>query len=213
MVAIPTVCVWCEEGSDECDVRLHRWRPRDTGPCHPLAVVKCHHGSAFTLYPPGYGPYKRKSVAPMSPTGEIVRVGADDVQGNDTTVPAYEGTVHGAAMDASRGERWSRESSADDPRRRRTQDRYIAQSAMLLGLANELAEKVVQDIAECLCVPYLALSDLRNSYSTALTYLEKGAVNVSALALIPVDRTLGDRFLQSGFIGGMWGHPERWDPG
>jgi len=84
---------------------------------------------------------------------------------------------------------------------------------MLLGLANELAEKVVQDIAECLCVPYLALSDLRNSYSTALTYLEKGAVNVSALALIPVDRTLGDRFLQSGFIGGMWGHPERWDPG
>jgi len=147
----------------------------------------------------------------MSSTGEIARIGVD--AGKEIGEPAYERTVHGAAMDASRGERWPRESPADDPRRRRTQDRHIVQSAMLLGLDNELAEKVVQDIAECLCVPYLALSDLRNSYGTAMTYREKGAAIVSALALISVDRTLGDRLLQSGFIGGMWGHPERWDPG
>jgi hypothetical protein len=213
LVAIPTRCVWWEAGADECDVRLHLWRPRNTGPCHPLAVLKCHHGSAFTLYPPGYGPYKRKSVAPMSGAGEVARIGGDVDGGKEIGEPAYEGTVHGAAMDASRGERWPRESPADDPRRRRTQDRYIAQSAMLLGLANELAEQVAQDIAECLCVPYLALSDLRNRYSTALTYQEKGAAIVSALALIPADRTLGDRLLQSGFIGGMWRHPVRWDPG
>jgi len=149
----------------------------------------------------------------MSPTGEIVRIGADDDHGNDSAVPAYEGTVHAAAIDASRGERWPRESPADDPRRRRTQDRYIAQSATLLGLTNGLSEKVVQDIAEGLCAPYLALSDQRNNYTAALTYREKGAAIVSALALIPVDRTLGDRFLRCGFIGGLWGHPERWDPG
>jgi hypothetical protein len=147
----------------------------------------------------------------MSGAGEVARIGVDADQ--EIGEPAYEGTVHGAAMDASRGERWPRESPADDPRRRRTQDRYIAQSAMLLGLANELAEQVAQDIGECLCVPYLALSDLRNRYSTALTYQEKGAAIVSALALIPADRTLGDRLLQSGFIGGMWRHPVRWDPG
>jgi hypothetical protein len=147
----------------------------------------------------------------MSGAGEVARIGVDADQ--EIGEPAYEGTVHGAAMDASRGERWPRESPADDPRRRRTQDRYIAQSAMLLGLANELAEQVAQDIGECLCVPYLALSDLRKSYNTALTYREKGAAIVSALALIPADRTLGDRLLQSGFIGGMWRHPVRWDPG
>lgn len=208
-MSIPTRCVWWEEGAGDCDVRLHRYRHRDTGPCHPLAVVKCYHGPAFTLYPPGYGPYKRKSVAPLIPTGEIVCVGSNAERG----VPAYEGTVHGAAIDASKGERWSRDSPADDPRRRRTQDRHIAQSATLLGLSIDFEEKAVLDIAGCLCVPYLALSDLRNSYSSALTYRDKGAAIVSSLALIPVDRTLGDRFLQSGFLGGMWGRPERWDPG
>jgi len=149
----------------------------------------------------------------MSPTGEIVCMGADDDHGSGPAVPAYEGTIHAGAIDASRGERWPRDSPAEDSSRRRTQDRHIAQSATLLGLGNELEEKVVQDIAECLYVPYLALSDLRKSYSTALTYREKGAAIVSGLALIPVDRTLGDRFVQSGFIGGLWGHPERWDPG
>ena len=149
----------------------------------------------------------------MSSTGEISRISGDVDAGKEIGEPAYEGTVHGAAMDASRGERWPRESPADDPRRRRTQDRHIAQSARLLGLSIEFEEKVVQDIAEGLCVPYLALSDLRNSYGTAMTYREKGAAIVSGLALIPVDRTLGDRFLRCGFIGGLWGHPERWDPG
>jgi hypothetical protein len=148
----------------------------------------------------------------MSPTGELEFVGCDE-QGKDTAVPAYEVTVHAAAIDASRGERWHRGSPAEDPRRRRTQDRHIEQSAMLLGLSIELEEKAVLAIAGCLSVPYLALSDLRNSYSSALTYREKGAAIVSSLALIPVDRTLGDRLLQSGFLGELWGRPERWDPG
>ena len=168
MVSIPTRCVWREEEADDCDVRLHLWRSRVTGPCHPLAVVKCHHGPAFTLYPPGYGRYQRESAAPMSPTGELVFVGDDDGQGNDTTLPAHEVTVHAAAIDASHGERWPRDSPADDSRRRRTQDRHIVQSAALLGLSIDFEEKVVLDIAECLCVPYLALSDLRNSYSSGL---------------------------------------------
>jgi len=212
LVSIPARCVWCEGGANDCNVSLHLWRHRDTGPCHSLAVVKCHHGPAFTLYPPGYGPYKRKAVAPMSPTGEVVGVGDND-EGAEDAGPAYAGTVHGAAIDASRGERWPRDSPADDPRRRRTQDRHIAQSAMLLGLSNDFEEKAVLDIAGCLCVPYLALSDLRNSYNSALTYRERGAAIVSTLGLIPVDRTLGNRLLQSGFVGGLWGRPERWDPG
>lgn len=101
----------------------------------------------------------------------------------------------------------------EDPRRRRTQDRHIEQSATLLGLSIELEEKAVLAIAGCLSVPYLALSGLRKSYSSALTYQDKGAAIVSSLAVIPVDRTLGDRFIQSGFISESWGRPERWDPG
>jgi hypothetical protein len=76
-----------------------------------------------------------------------------------------------------------------------------------------LETEIVQRIADCLGIAYLAVSDLRRDFSSALTYQGKGAAIVSALGLIPVDRTLGDRLLQAGFIGGLWGRPKRWDPG
>ena len=213
MVEIPPRCPWWEEGFDECDVKDKGWRLRSTEPCHPLAKAKCHHGPAYTLYPPGFAPYQRSSVAPMSASGEIVRVGA----GSDESVApgglAWLRTLFAAALDAARGMSWSRESPADDPRRRRTQRRHIALAAMLLGLAADVDEEIAQRIANCLGVAYLVLSDLRREYRAALTYQSRGKAIVSALELVPVDRTLGQRLLLAGFIGGLWGRPERWDPG
>jgi hypothetical protein len=174
--------------------------------------VKCHHGPAFTLYPPGHFPYGRDPVAPVSSTGEIVRVGAGD-ESETTGEFAWWRTLFAAALDAARGMSWSRESPADDPRRRRTQRRHIALTAMLLGLAAELDEEIAQRLAGCLGIAYLVLSDLRRDYRAALTYQGRGEAIVSALELVPVDRGLGHRLLMAGFIGGLWGRPERWDPG
>ena len=212
-VEIPSRCLWRGADNRRCDVKHCRFRNRKTGPCHPLVVVKCHHGPAFTLYPPGYGPYKRTPVAPMSAAGEVVLVGGRGDADKKVSEPAWQKTLFAAVLDAFRGESWSRESPAHDLRRRRTQRRHIALSAMLVGLAVELDEAIAQRIADCLGIAYLMLSDLRSAYRTALTYQGKGAAIVSALELIPVDRTLGDRLLQAGFIGGLWGRPERWDPG
>lgn len=213
MVEIPVRCPWWEEGFDGCDVKGKGWRLRPTGPCHPLAKAKCHHGPAYTLYPPGFGPYQRNSVAPVSASGEIVRVGAGQDESETPGGLAWYRTLLAAALDAARGVSWSRESPADDPRRRRTQRRHIAIAATLLGLAAELDEEVSQRIAECLGVAWLVLSDQRSACRSAPTYVGRGAAVVEVLELVPVDRALGHRLLMAGFIGGLWGRPERWDPG
>lgn len=209
---IPPRCPRWEEGLDECKAVKNGWRPRDTGPCHPLRRAKCHHGPGYTLYPPGYGPYQREPVAPMSPGGELVRVGAGD-ESVSPGVPAWLRTLFAGALDAARGLSWSRESPADDPRRRRTQRRHIALAATLLGLAADLDEDLSQRIASFLGVAWLVLSDQRSAYQSASTYEDRGAAVVSVLALVPVDRSLGHRLLMAGFIAGLWGRPERWDPG
>ncbi len=212
MVEIPLRCPRWEEGFDECDVKDKGWRLRSTGPCHPLAKVKCHHGPAFTLYPPGHFPYGHAPVAPMSPSGELVRIGA----GDESEAPgwlAWYRTLLAAALDAERGVSWSRESPADDPRRRRTQRRQIALTATLLGLAAEVDDAIAQRIAECLGVAYLVLLDLGLAYQSASTYVGRGAAITEVLELLPVDRTLAHRMLTAGSIAGLWGCPKRWDPG
>lgn len=46
---------------DDCHVVLHNHRDRKTGPCHPLAVVRClQHDVSFTVYPTGFTPYSRR---------------------------------------------------------------------------------------------------------------------------------------------------------
>lgn len=197
---------------DECRVVKNGWRDRDTGPCHSLRRVKCHHGPGYTLYPPGYAPRKRESVAPVDSAGEMVLVGEGDGHPEQGALAWYR-TVFGAALDAAGGVGWSRGSPVGDPRRRRTQRRYMEQCAALLGLSFEMEEPVSQSIAECLGVAWLGLSDQRRVYQSAQTYLERGPVIAAVLEMIPVDRSLSYRLLLAGFIAGLWGRPRRWDPG
>lgn len=52
----------CAEGAGcLCEVVLHCYRERKTGPEHPLAVIRCLiHDLAFTIYSPGFVPYGRQ---------------------------------------------------------------------------------------------------------------------------------------------------------
>ena len=144
-----------------------------------------------------------------------MRVGVSGEEADEEAVGklAWSRTIYAAALDAALGLSWSRESPADDPRRRRTQRRYLTLTAALLGLTASLDEAVSQRIAECLGIAYVLLSDQRNVYQSASTYHGKGAVILSVLELILIDNTLEYRLLKAGFIAGLWGLPKRWDPG
>lgn len=211
-VEIPSRCVHFEEGMDACNVVKNGWRDRETGPCHPLRKAKCHHGPGYTLYPPGYGPYLQAPVAPVNGAGEIVLIGEGEESGTSGELGWWR-TLFAAALDAALGLSWSRESPADDPRRRRTQRRYIVLAATLLGLATDLEKEIAQRVAECLGVAWLLLSDQRKVFRSALTYKGRGAAIASVLELVPVDRSVSHRLLKAGFITGLWGYPRRWDPG
>ena len=215
LVDIPPRCPHWKSGCDECDVKGNGWRPRKTGPCHPLRRVKCRHGAGYTLYPPGHYPHGRSLVAPVSPDGELVRlvVAGEEVDEEVVGKLAWSRTICAAALDAALGLSWNRESPGDDHRRRRTQRRYLTLTAALLGLTAYLDEAVSQRIAECLGIAYVLLSDQQNIYQSAPTYHGKGAAIVSVLELIPINNTLEYRLLKAGFIAGLWGLPKRWDPG
>jgi hypothetical protein len=128
-------------------------------------------------------------------------------------VLAWCRTFFAAVLDAAKGLGWSRESPADDSRRRRTQRRYLELCATLLGLSHEIEETTSQRIAECLGIAWLSLSDRRAVYQSAVTYMERGPVIKEVLEMIPLDRSLSHRLLTTGFIAGLWGRPKRWDPG
>lgn len=210
---MPRRCPCTEGKSDSCRLRVVRYRDRKTGPCHPLLVLKCrsHPGPSFTVYPPGYGPYLRKKYAPVGPGGEIICSEKSAVAAEASA--AWETTFVTAALDASRGERWSRESPSDDPRRRRTQDRYLGLSALFFGLSSQLTEEVAQQIACVLGIAYLRLLELRRWYAAASTYVEKGAAVVKVVSFLHVDGMLSDRIRQSGEPAGVWETRRRWDPG
>jgi hypothetical protein len=211
-VEVPSRCLHFKEGMDNCRVVKNGWGCRDTGPSHPLRRVKCHHGPGYRLYPPGYSPYQRAAVAPVDATGEIVFLGGDGAS-KDPGLLAWRRTFFAAALDAAMGIGWSRESPADDPRRRRTQRRYLALCATLMGLCPQMDDAVSQRIASVLGIAWLSLSDRRAEYQSVATYMEQGAVIKEILEMILLDRSLSHRLLTAGFIAGLWGRPQRWDPG
>jgi hypothetical protein len=182
-----------------------------------LAKIECHHGSAFTLYPPGYAPYARRSAAPVGASGEIVFIGEGEEavigEAESTAKPAWCRTLFVAALDAARGDLWSRLSPPNDSRRRRTQGRYLLLAAALLGLTTDLDEAIAQRIADCLGIAYVLLSDQRNVYQPAFFYKDRGAAIVSVLKLIPIDRDVAHRLNEAGYNAGLWGQPKRLEPG
>lgn len=81
----------------DCDLQTAYYRRRKTGPGHPLAVVHCRtHGAAFTLYPPGYAPYRRQSVLRLSHDGSPIL----PEKHRDGERADFDGTLFESALDA-----------------------------------------------------------------------------------------------------------------
>jgi hypothetical protein len=192
-------------------VRINHARARKTGPSIALVVARClSHRRSFTLYPPGHVPYGRVAIVPVALGGSIL---VGDAAAADQS--AWGTTVFAAALDASRGEAWRRGSRNDeglgDPRRWRTQRRWLSLAAAIVGIA-AIAGPVREKIARLLDVALLTISDATKQFASAAGYRDRGCAVVSVLTELRVAPRTGDQLLAAGASSGCWGEPRRWDP-
>lgn len=199
---MPTCCPLGVDGAGGCVLWVHDERHRKTGPAHALSVVRCRtHGASFTLYPPGYAPYRRQALLRLSPSG--VEVEADGREYGD-----FEGTLFEAALDAREGRGWARESATAIPDRWwGTQGRHLRLAARLLGLDRELGERVREKIAATVSVAALTLRE----YASATGYRAIGEAVCAVLSRISGGARRSFTLLVCGRLIGKWGEPLWWD--
>jgi hypothetical protein len=197
----------CSPGTTtDCELRTAYSRPRKTGPPHPLAVVECRtHGAAFTLYPPGYAPYRRQPVLRLSPDGSPIL----HEKGRDAERADFDGTLFQSALDARDGVAWARESGGPSPPERYwpTQGRHLSLAARITGVARELGERVRVSIAMLLSVDGLGLHE--GAQATGYRALGKAICAVLAKLRGQARRALD--LLRCGALVGRWGEPLHWD--
>lgn len=203
------------------------YRRRTTGPCFPLAVLRCKtHGRGFTLYPPGHVPYGRRAIAPVAPDGSPVtieqagveegRQQPDDEQEQAALSPAalaFRGTVFDAALDAAAGCIWQRgHLPGGSERWWSSQGRWIDRALRLLGLAPDQSVSLRHEIAELLLVDTLRLQELSSQLGGTVGYRRRGLAICQVLAALPVRSAfLAERLQNCGQRSGLWACPLRWD--
>lgn len=203
---MPDRCIEADNDGAGCKLRVQHWRERKTGPQFDLLVVKCEtHGVAFTLYPPGQVPYGRVAIAAVDSEGQPLR------RADDSTVIlplAWEQTLFGAAADGARRIAWPRSGANSSPGSWRSQGRYIAQAAELLGLTETHEPRLVGPLG----VSELGQRQAVAAYGRATGYEARSlaiCTLVDELELVECD--VLDMTLSAGFAAGRWGRPRRWD--
>ncbi|MCP4041917.1 MAG: hypothetical protein GY731_08160, partial [Gammaproteobacteria bacterium] len=130
---IPDICPIGVEDGQLCRLFLDHLRPRKTGPCFPLTVVRCRmHETAFTLYPPGYTPWGREKWAPVAPDGTVLT--------SEGGALRFQDTYFKAALAAAEGIVWAREKEFDEDFRNPsfiTQQCHLDRVLRLLGLKRD----------------------------------------------------------------------------
>jgi hypothetical protein len=162
------------------------------------------HDCGFTLYPPGYAPYRRQPVMRVAPDGAPI-YGEGDRQRTDFSQTLFE-----AALDAKQGQAWARESDRfHDPPQRwwGTQGRHLRRGARLLGLAGDLSDRVRSCIAAVLSVPQLVLRE----GTRAVGYRAIGQAICEVLEQIPGAARRALHLLVCGSLSGLWGEALYWD--
>ncbi len=81
-----------------------------------------------------------------------------------------------------------------------------------MGL-DEVGERVREQLAERLGFDCLDVIEDAKTYRATFGLRDRGKVLASALARLPIRRSLCDDLLVCGAIAGLWGRPSRWDPG
>ncbi|MCP4125180.1 MAG: hypothetical protein GY751_25895 [Bacteroidetes bacterium] len=197
---LPQHCPYCDDQS--CKIVVDHLRERKTGPCLPLYVMRCKtHGVGFTLYPLGYYPYSRHTLAPVDMEGNRLTRSDDDIS-------LFAGTLFEAATDAANGIPWQHESNAGYLKPRfPTQIRHIQRAAILLGIAPGTEQHLREETAQILAIPGQLLNDTTNQINLPTCgYKCCGKEICSILPCIPAG-TLFERLAEAGASGGLWPTP------
>jgi len=158
---------------------------------------------AFTLYPPGYAPYRRQALLALSPDGRPI--GSDRAR----AAASFEGTLFEAAIDAERARAWPRESgtATTGDKGWGTQGRHLRLAARLVGISSDLCERVRETIAAVLSVDSLLLRE----HSRAKGYRALGTGVCAVLARLTGAARRAFSLLVCGHLIGRWGEPLLWD--
>ena len=208
---LPTTGPCCLPG-DPCQLRVDHLRPRKTGPCHPLCVVRCDaHGRSFTLYPPGHVPYGRHPLAPVASDGGRVHA-AEGAQGGP-----WCGTVFDASLDAARDMTWCRGVDGGveqwwggSDRWQSTQRVHIELAASMLGVLPSTEDGLRARIADALGVPVMTLRDAAVTWANATDRTGRGQAVVSVLSHVALEGA-ADRLAVCAHLCGWRGEAMRWD--
>jgi hypothetical protein len=199
----PWACPWAPTNY-RCQIVVEHWRPRKTGPEHPVLVVSCRdHRRAFTLYPCGHVPYGRVAVAPVREDGTPV------------SNANWSATVFDAALDARESNLWQRERPEDNReisnKSRRTQGRWLDRSASLLGLRRAGAMNTQSLIADRFGLSTLDLLETQRLLEDKRRTQDRGESITLLLAKITIRASILDAILIAGALAGEWGPPIRWE--
>ena len=147
----PSRCPASGDDSVSCHLRASKWRERKFGPGYALVVFRCFaHGLAFTIYPPDWTPYARRSFVALSPDG------ADGAHDTDTML-GWAPTVFQAAVDGACGRIWPEEArfTVDDRGLVpggvfRTQCRHIHGALVLFAISPDSDSRAQERVAATL---------------------------------------------------------------
>lgn len=200
---MPTTCP-TSEGGEACCVTVDYHRTRKTGPCVPVAVLKCAtHGIGFTLYPCGHVPYGREAVAPVGLDGMALTAAAP---AGEFCAP-WRQTRFAAALDAAEGKAWPRDGPGSCWT---TQLQRLDELAALLGLEPAPPPAMGEKLALLLDVPRLSLIDDTARLARAVGFEERGLILVATLERASKGRCVLERVLACGALSGLWRPAQLW---
>jgi hypothetical protein len=124
-----------------------------------------------------------------------------------------EGRGFRAALDAASGELWLREGQGGDFAKPlyRTQARWIAANATLLGLDPRQGALRAGDLAQTLAIPLPEHGSARARARSARGLVVRGQAIAAALDALPCRSDLWQRILTAGHRAELWGEPYQWD--
>lgn len=157
-------------------------------------VVYCKtHDNYFTIYPPGYVPYGRASVAPVCS-------GEDE---SDAALTAWSGTVFESAV----SDGWLHNYTYTGGTSWQTHRRALQKHGQLLGLSGPFT--VCENAAAILDIPLHVQLSARSRYSVSGLDGQLEAVQ-SVLKSISVSPRLWRRLMRLGRETGVWGKAWEW---
>jgi hypothetical protein len=179
---LPGQCPWRSADAD-CVILVHSLRQRKTGPTHPLAVCRClTHDIAFTVYPPGFVPYARRSL----------------LGGALTSTPSFREV----AADAAAGLAWQRAAPGGTDRWWPTQNRLLERLFHAVGGGGDHRDREAIAVATGVSLTLLTGAQRANGYRS------RGRAALQIIDALGPDPLEG--LLLAGFLTAVWGPAFRW---